>query len=510
MNSTPTTQASTFSLVFLQYAYLIRALFAGCLLPLSFAPFHFPGLAILGVALLFAELLHTKTWFESMLTGFVFGAGYMGFGVSWVYVSIHLYGHLSPVLSLIITCVFIMYLACFFALLAGLFYILKTKARSIFMQGLIFAAVWCLSEWLRGCCFSGFPWLLLGFGQIDTPLGYALPLVGIYGVGFWLALIACVLVVATHGKRLSVPWIVIFIAMIMAPYGLRWISWTRPVDAPLSVGVIQANLSMRDKWDEALFWHLLEYYQQRIDTLLSKHAVIVMPESAIPVPASYLKDWFDELHVRAVKANSTILLGIPQPTSQEETYFYNTIASLGLGFGSYAKQHLVPFGEYTPKPFQKLMQWLNIQETAMKSGAADQSPMIVQHHPIAALICYELAYPELLRQQLPEARWIVSISDDGWFGHSLAMYQQVQMAQALAKQTGRYHIIANNDGLSSIIDHHGTITKSLPAFTSSTLEGHVVPRSGRTPWVIWGDMPIFALSLLIALIALFSKRRYPN
>src|SRR3990167_4783650 len=160
MNSTPTTQASTFSLVFLQYAYLIRALFAGCLLPLSFAPFHFPGLAILGVALLFAELLHTKTWFESMLTGFVFGAGYMGFGVSWVYVSIHLYGHLSPVLSLIITCVFIMYLACFFALLAGLFYILKTKARSIFMQGLIFAAVWCLSEWLRGCCFSGFPWLL--------------------------------------------------------------------------------------------------------------------------------------------------------------------------------------------------------------------------------------------------------------------------------------------------------------------------------------------------------------
>ena len=123
--------------------------------------------------------------------------------------------------------------------------------------------------------------------------------------------------------------------------------------------------------------------------------------------------------------------------------------------------------------------------------------MHAHQRPFATLICYELAYPNLLRQQLPQAQWIVSLSDDGWFGHSLASYQHLQMAQALSILTSRYQIVANNDGLSSIITPTGIVSHSLPAFTSGILEGNIHPSHGSTPWVRWGDWPIIGLCIAI-------------
>ncbi len=476
-------------------------------MPLSFAPFHFPGLSILGIALLFSTLLQEQNKFQATSTGFMFGIGYMGVGVSWIFVSIHLYGHLNSFLSACITCLFIAYLATFFAIFSCVFYVLKNKVNYV-IQGLVFAALWCLTEYFRASCFSGFPWLQLGFGQVDTPLGYLLPIIGLYGVGFWTCFASTSLTWAVQ-QRTKLGWLIVFISLILAPTLLHNVSWTTSQTTPISVGIIQANLSMRDKWDERVFWEILEHYRHRIEQLIGQKQLVVLPESAIPMPASYLGDWLGDLSIRAKKEHTALLLGIPKPTSKAEIYYYNTLSSFGESEGTYLKQHLVPFGEYTPKPFQQLMTWLNIPETSMKPGKADQMPIKMGRHAIATLICYELAYPEILRRQLPKAEWIVSVSDDGWFGHSLAMYQQIQMAQALAIQTGRYHIIANNDGLSSIIDPTGKITNRLAAFSSGILEGVIYANNGQTPWVRWGDKPILIMSFIIALIALCFKRRYP-
>ena len=178
---------------------------------------------------------------------------------------------------------------------------------------------------------------------------------------------------------------------------------------------------------------------------------------------------------------------------------------LGLGNaqGHYLKQHLVPFGEFVPDRLERLMHMLGIPVPYIKPGRDSQPPILVDSHPIASLICYELAYPEILRRQLPDAQWIVSISDDGWFGHSFAMYQQQQMAQVLSLETGRYQVVSNNDGLSSVIDDQGNITASLKAFSKGILEATIFPATGATPWVIYGDLPtIFVCLLIISLIIL--------
>ncbi len=496
---------TSLTLAFTRYGYLLRAFFAGLLIPLGFAPFPLPGLMILGMALLFAQI-KSLSLNHSFLTGFVFGLGFLGFGVSWVYVSIHDYGHLNALLSALITLLFVFYLALFPGLVAVLYNRVAAK-RSLLFSSFLFSSFWCLGEYLRATFLSGFPWLLLGFGQIDTPLKYVLPIIGVYGVGFLTCLASTSLVAATE---VSSPkrylWLVAFIGILLTPSILKDKEWTKISSTPLSVGVIQANLSMRDKWDESLFWQILQRYKQGVDQLIGKKQLIVMPESAIPLPESYVSDFLDTLHRQAEHAGSSVLLGIPRPTGVDENHYHNALMTLGAAKGQYLKQHLVPFGEYTPQPFEQLVHWLGVPAENLKPGKNHQPLIHVHHHPIATLICYELAYPELLRQQLPQAEWIVSISDDGWFGHSLAIYQQLQMAQVLSMQTGRYQVVSNNDGLSSIINAQGAIVASLPAFSSGILEADLYPATGSSPWAYFGDKPALFISMLIILLSTIHRR----
>lgn len=485
-----------------RYAHFIKSFLAGILFPFGFAPFHFPGLSILSIALFFS-LLQQKSVKKSLLTGFMFGIGWAGLGVSWIFVSIHDYGHLDTISSAVITFLFIVYISLFPALMAATYQLLAPIKKRLHAC-ILFSALWCLTEFCRAHVLGGFPWLLLGYGQVDSPVKYILPITGIYGAGFIVCLAATFLAASTMSAKSKFIWIVGFALLLLFPFSLQNKTWSQNEKQPLSVGIVQANLSMRDKWDESLFWQLMQHYQSNLRTLINKVQLIVLPESAIPLPASYVGDYLEEMDKQAKQHNSAILLGIPY-TDEESGQYQNTMMALGKAQGMYVKQHLVPFGEFIPSPFLRIMEWLSIPVADLKSGPNQQAPIRVQNHVVASLICYELAYSELLRQQLPLAELIISISDDGWFGHSFAIYQQLQMAQALSVQSARYQIVANNDGLSSIIDAQGHIQDSLPVFEAGTLVGHAYPSKGSTPWVIWGNTPILLICFIIVILALISK-----
>jgi len=498
----------------------LRAFCSGLLLPLGFAPFHMPGLAILGLALLFLHL-RTRTAKHAFAIGFAFAMGFFGLGVSWIYTSIHSYGHLNFMLSALFTLLFVAYLALYTGLMA-MMYQLLAKNMPGYARVLLFSSLWLLSEYLRSTCLGGFPWLSLGFGQMDSPLQHLLPLVGVLGVGWFTAFSGGFLglICLTSGAKKRIG-LVCFVLLVMSPEIIKYVHWTQVNKQPLSVGVIQANLSMRDKWDESIFWNILDYYQKAASKLIKTKQLVVMPESAIPLPSSYVGDFLETLNQEALANNSAVLLGIPYPntsnTSNKTTY-HNALLSLGQAQGVYLKQHLVLFGEFIPPWLVKFNQWLGLPDPNMTTGQTHQRLITVNQHPVATLICYELAYPKLLRAQLPNAEWIVSISDDGWFGHSFAIYQHLQMAQVLSKQTGRFQIVSNNSGLSSLINAEGAITNKLPAFDTNILEGVIHGATGATPWVRTGDFPAILLSAFICLIAFGfrvklaarQKRRYPN
>lgn len=493
---------------FVKYLYLIRSCFAGLLLPLGFAPFHFPGLAILGLAILFAEL-QNKSYKKSAVSAFGFGMTFMGFGVSWIFVSIHLYGNLNTILSALITLLFILYLSLFYIIQALAFSFLQKNTSTTF-KTLIFSATWCVSEFLRANFASGFPWLMIGFGQIDSPLQYLMPYIGIYGVSFLTCMAACFLCLFVqnfNSKRQHIPNLLVVLFIILAPSMLKN-SKQNNLDNPISVGIIQSNLSMRDKWDDAIFEKIIKTYKAGIDSLKQNTKLIILPESAIPVPEIYANDFIKDVKLTNKQYKTQILIGIPKEVDENENLYYNALSSFGNGKKSYLKQHLVPFGEYIPKPFNKIAKYLDIPDAAMTQGAANQELLKYHNMPFATLICFEVAYPEILRSQLPKAQWIVSVSDAGWFGHSLAIYQLLQMSQALSIMTARYQIVANNNGLSSIIDDKGKIINSLPAFSSMNLYGNIYPSYSKTIWTIYGDKPYLYLCIVIIIIALFKKKSY--
>jgi apolipoprotein N-acyltransferase len=483
----------------------LRLFFSGLLLPLSFAPFHFPGLAVLSIALLFLQL-HQSIPKYTFLTGFVFGLGFLGFGVSWIYVSIHEFGHLNPLVALGITLLFITYLSLYLGFVTLIYSLLLRHRAPTLFSALLFSSLWCLGEYLRATIIGGFPWLMLGFGQMDSPLQHLFPLMGVYGVSWFTCFIGCVLALSIRAKGLNRTRIcALFISLLLTPLVLSHKTWTEPHGQPMSIGIIQANLSMRDKWDETLFWQILDNYQEKTLRLLKTVQLIVLPESAIPLPSTYVNDVLDFLDQQAKQSHRSILLGIPYPTKRNNAIYYNAILGLGQAEGLYFKQHLVAFGEFTPSFLSSLSRWLDIPLSNLAPGKSNQPLIQVDHHPIASLICYELAFPELLRRQLPDAEWIVSISDDGWFGHSLAVYQHLQMAQVISKQTGRFQIVSNNDGLSSVIDATGKITSELPAFDAGLLTSSIQPFMGASPWVIFGDAPFYFFIVMIILLGLMHR-----
>lgn len=493
---------------------------AGCVLCLAFAPFKLPGIAIVCLAILYYYALNAESFLVASAIGFCFGLGFFGGSVSWVLISIRDYGHMPLGLAVLVTIGFIAYLSLYPALAAGLFRTVRLQNSRTWIHyanPALFAAAWIASEFLRATLMTGFPWVLLGFGQIESPIGNILPYTGVYGVGFLVAYSAGLLFYAVWArepwpKRLPVLIMLLVIQIIPLQLGK-----THPPDSAeakktsgLSVAIIQANLSMREKWDEALFWQLVEYYKKEVHAALGSD-LIILPESALPTPSSFIPDILSELHEKAKRRGSALIMGLLTPDEQHEDFYANSMLVFGKGRGQYDKQHLVPFGEYIPAPFRLINRWLGFPDITLSTGHRPKSLMTIKRHPIAGLICYELAYGEILRAQLPAAEWIVSISDDGWFGHSLAMYQQLQMAQVRALETDRFHLVANNDGLSSVIDNHGHIQAQLPARQTGRLLANFNPQKTITPWVRYGDYPIlifcFALLILALCLRVFPRVR---
>lgn len=449
----------------------------------------------------FAGLYQHK---KSFRFGFLFGLGLASSGLSWIYVSIHHYGHLHQILSLIVTLFFIAYIATFYGLMAFTYRYLAVK-KNIFMQTLLFASIWILTEWCRAKLFGGFPWLLVGHAAIDSPLSRLLPLVGIYGCSFIMCSIAASIYLGLIQKGLPklilCPSIVLLLFLKTYPIPLD--------EAPkssFSSSIIQANVNMLEKWDEAYFWNNYWYYLKNIKQLLGKNHLIILPEAAISAPSNYMRDELRRIDYMAKNKNSAVILGIPQAVSNEKDDYYNGSIALGKAYGNYFKRQLVPFGEYVPQVFLKLLQFLDVPIVNTISGPKTQAPIHVFKEQIASLICYELAYPELLRPQVAQSGIIITMSDDAWFGHSLALFQHLQMARTIAKMTHRSLIFANNNGLSSLINQQGIILTKAPLWHRQNINGNMGLFKDITPWVKLGDKPILGLCLALFILSCLKPR----
>ncbi len=467
----------------------ILVLAFGLLLPLGFAPFHLTPLAFISIALFYFTLERSKK--SSFWLGFIYGISFFGLSLYWIYDALYILTHIA-LLAAILTTLLISYLSVFMGLASYFFSILRRDSSPI-LNLFLFSCLWITFEIFRAHCLGGFPWVLLGYAQIDTPLAATIPFIGIYGAGF-LACIASTLMAQLFlvKKELIKYYLLSLLILLYLPAMCSWPSITN--SKPLSVAIVQVNQLMDNKWDQEKFSTILKNLEKQIDKSLTQE-IIVLPETAITVAIQYIHSFIEKLKYKANQSGSTILLGIP--IALDKIHFANSLHVIGKGSGVHLKQHLVVFGEYVPQLFSKLVTWLSLPlNNNFIEGNSEQKLAMAQGRPFVSLICFELAFEDIIRSQLPRGQWIVSISDDAGFGQTIQPYQQLQIAQVRSLQTGRYQIVANNNGLSSIIAPSGEIIKSLPFFYEGILEGSIVPIADNTPWVLFGNKPIYFILIM--------------
>ena len=487
----------------------IAAFVAGAATVLSFAPFGLYPLGIVGPAVLFYLWLSASPR-VAFFQGLCYGMGLFGLGVSWVYVSMHVYGHMPVALASLAVLIFVFILSLYVAI-AGL---LQSgfKGSLVVRVGVIIPALWTLIEWLRGWLWTGFPWLSLGYGQIDSGLSGLAQWAGIYGVS-WVAatvagLLAAAVVQSNRPRRFTL--IGVIAALWLGAWAVGQWPWVQPLGKPLQVAVIQGNVSLKNKWEPAQRNAILSQYLQ-MSAAEADSELIVWPEAALPF---YLDKLSDEFWMTLQEHPADFMFGVLERVPEGDTIkSYNSVVAESDQRTVYRKQHLVPFGEFLPLPF--LLGWIidywKIPMSNFSAWQTVQQPIPVAGTRAGVTICYEDAFAEGVRQSLPAAAVLINVSEDSWFGDSLAPHQRLDMARMRALETGRPMVRAANTGVSAVIDHAGRIVARTEQFTRTVLRTDIQPMQGTTPFTRLGSWPIVMVCMVIVLISgVYSFRRSPN
>ncbi|MFT5533189.1 MAG: apolipoprotein N-acyltransferase [Burkholderiaceae bacterium] len=468
---------------------------------LAFAPYGLWPLQILSLCVLCWLLLRSDRVRHSALLGWMYGFGWLLFGTCWLYISLHDYGALPAVLTVIAVAGLALFLAGLMAAATGVAAMLRARWRctpAVFLL-LVVPALFMLAEWTRAWIFTGFPWLSSGYAHNVGPLaGYA-PLVGVYGIGLIAALIAGALVLLPKHRRLG--WLPALLFIVGAL--LQQVNWTTPQGQPITVRLLQANVPQEMKFNpDRVPDTLIQYY----DMITAAPAdLIVTPETALPLLLGQLpEDYLPRLAGFAQSTDSQLLVGVPVGDSPQH-YTNSVIGVGGQQPYRYDKHHLVPFGEFIPFGFRWFIDLMQMPLGDFSRGDLQQAPLAVKDQWVLPNICYEDLFGEEIAAQLngraEHTTLLLNVSNIAWFGNSIALPQHLQISQMRSLETGRPMLRATNTGATAVIDQRGRVVSELTALSTSVLSATVQGYTGKTLYILLGNWLTLAIAGGMLLVA---------
>ncbi|MCL1073728.1 apolipoprotein N-acyltransferase [Shewanella dokdonensis] len=490
----------------------VLAFVAGAATSLSFAPYDLWPIYPLALALVLwlSCREQPKRAFYLWLS---FGFGSFAFGISWVHVSIYQYGGMPLPVSMLLMALLALYLALYPALAGALWAKLASRWAWHWNALALFPALWVLTEWLRGWMLTGFPWLWAGYSQSSGPLQPLAAYIGTLGISLLLAMFAGSLVLLLRRRWISLP--ILMALMALAVWQAPRHNGIERTGQTVSVALVQGNIPQSMKWDPNALWPTLLKYMDLSRPHFDKD-IIIWPEAAIPAPESMVEPFLDNANKVANLNDTAIISGI---VSLDQSDFYNSLIVLGNahqhqqtagdyqvnGSNQYRKHHLLPIGEFVP--FESLLRPLaplfNLPMSSFSRGAYVQPNLQAGGFRLAPAICYEIAFPEQLRDNVTaDTQLLLTVSNDAWFGASNGPLQHLEIAQMRAAELGRPLLRDTNNGVTAIVDEHGNISAKLPQFQDGVLTANVALVSGITPFAKWGQWPVLIFSLLLLLFSL--------
>lgn len=518
---------------------MIFACASGLLLPLCFPKFDLGLLAwvaLIPLHLALDQCSKQRAFWIGWLSGVVGFTGIM----AWVVTAMTTYGKVPEPVSYAI----LLLLTTYLGLYVGLYSLAFVWLRELIPRyGIFFApCFWVALEFFRTYLLSGFPWCLLGYSQYrELDLIQVADLTGVYGVSFLVVLVNVALAELMlwmmpffrgfHPTKL--PWELLTTAavcMVLSWFYSSAVLSDRNVQQTLpsiTVGVVQPNIDQAVKWDASF----REETMRRLDRLTGQLGtgmdLIIWPEAATPFILEREKEYQLELISWAERAQAPLLLGSPALRfyPDRRPYLLNSAYLLGTDgtiLGRYDKHHLVPFGEYIPFKssllffLDKLVEGIGDFEPGPGSKTLSfspkslgrDSPSTPRSVKFGVAICYEVIFPDLVRQFAANgAGFLVTITNDGWFGPSSAPAQHFAMVVFRSIENRLAFARAANTGISGFVDPFGQITQATPLFTELALHATIPIKFSRTFYSYYGDVFASTCVIICGLLCLFGYFR---
>lgn len=503
-------------------SYLLAA-FSGLLTALIFPKFDLFFLAWISLIPLFFSL-KGKNPRAGFFIGFVSGFAFYALLLYWIpSVPAH-YGNMSPGMS------FLVYLALlvFMALSWAVFGLLFSTIFSLYpyLSFLLAPFFWVSLEYTYTFFLTGFPWGLLGYSQVKNLLFLQLAsITGVYGLSFVLVFFQSMFVLSISARRRAPFFSALAIVLAIHLGGFLSLKSISPDNKAFPAAVLQGNVSSDIHWDQIPAEKIYELFDQHLE--LSREAfregakLIIWPEFSVPLcfscPQPIYVSFKETLALFVRETGCTLLVGTNETAfSGGEALYLNTALSIhpDLSSSLYHKMHLVPFGEYTP--YKKI--FFFIEKTAHAIGDITQGREHVLHdfgeNKFGSPICYEIIFPQLVRKFVTKgAHFLVTITNDGWYGKTSAPYQHFQISVFRAVENRRYLLRAATTGVSGVVDPAGRVLARSEMMTRTFLKSEVRPSERLSFYTRYGDLlsylglTLTALALILVLIERRNERK---
>jgi len=435
---------------------------------------------------------------DAIMKSFLFSIGYFIVGTYWLENVINHYTNISFFITSSIIFIFIVYLSAFIVIPVAITSYLKQNLKLDKNYALIiFSMLITFFEILRSFLFTGFSWFNFGQAALDTPLSYFFPIVGVHGLTLIIFLISLITINIVRGNSLKF-YIPLSIVIISAYVNIYSKEWTLVDNKKINISIIQPNIANKlsyGKKDITLNMETLN--SLTLKSLSYNPDIILWPEAPLPIPYSNIKKTYYENILEKIPSSTTLVSG---SFSGNNKAIFNSLINITDSKNIYHKKHLVPFGEYLPFRDYLLFFYnalgMDILDISKGTSLHDIG---INNYLAHSLICYESIFSNDSLIKNPNIDFIINVTNDGWFGNSLAPIQHLDALRMRSLENQRYSVRAANSGISAVISPYGDVIEYLQYGKKGVLNYNISPINGLTPISLYGYNILYILMFFVFL-----------